>query len=163
MRHALLSALLLAGCAGALLPAQAAESGRTFVTELTVTRGDGLVSHILQTVTQVAPAGQVVKIQVPSLAPATCAGRSTAPDCAPWSSRSLAGYIQATPAGDAGIRLNVTLTSQAGSDASTAHLFTQQATTALFQRTVVAAEVVEGQAVVYTLKISEPNEISVIK
>lgn len=167
MRRALCSALILAACA---LPTLASASGRTFAAEIVVARSDGQTLHRLVSTVKVAPAGQLVNIDVPSMAPDSCSAADTSAGCAPWLHRSLRGSLQATPVGQTDfvvpgdqVRVALNLTSQVGSDLSTARLMAKQVIVPLFKTVVVATETVDNQAVIYTIKVSEPNEISILK
>lgn len=161
---------LVLGLVVGLAPLAASAAGRTFATELTVSRSDGQTVHRLATTVKIAPAGELVTVDLPSLAPDSCAPNDATPACAPWVHRSLRGSIQATPVaqtdfilpGDQ-VRVTVNLTSQVGNDSADARLMAKQVIVPLFKTVVVATETVDNQALIYTIKVSEPNEVRVLK
>jgi hypothetical protein len=166
--------LALAFVSGAGL---AQEGQRTFVTELTISRIDGQQrTTVLNQFTLIGAQGKTQAIQVgpdavkdcPTLDRAGCAApapgfgqlRGTL-QVAPVAQASMGGFA-ATSSSASGLFLIAHLVASPG-DGQPDRTLNLQSPLALYQPTVIGADVVNGQAIVYTVKISEPNEVSVIK
>lgn len=153
----------------------AQENGRTFVTELTISRVDGQQhATVLNQFTLVAPQGKTMAVQIGPDAVKNCPTLDRAGCAAPAPNfGQLSGTLQVAPGamasmggfaakGTAGLTLTAHLVANAGSG-GTDRVLNLQSPLTLYQSAVIGADVVNGQAIVYTVKVSEPNEVTLIK